>query len=123
MKTISTSEEFSALIGSDGKVTETVKLTEGCYLYNLPEGIKITVSNLTEEEKQKLSRIPLDHLNMDNWHNDCGTAYCLAGWMETFYPDPEKATAEIGQDHLPNVGHLFFAPTESVRKWLESLRG
>ena len=27
MKTISTSEEFSALIGSDGKVTETVELS------------------------------------------------------------------------------------------------
>ncbi len=142
MKTISGTEEFLAIIGSDGKVTENVKLAEyfnfydltsltslegvtmgaGCRLSGLPDNIQITVENLTEEEKQKLNRIPLDHLNMSNWRDDCGTAYCLAGWMETFYPDPDKNTLEIGLDHLPNVGHLFYAPTKPVRKWLESLR-
>jgi hypothetical protein len=50
---------------------------------------------------------------MSDWHNDCGTAHCLAGWAVTLHPDGQRlekllSTPTAATLLIPEVAHLFY---------------
>lgn len=85
----------------------------------------------TIEQSDELARIiaakvlhePGD-LVMGEWHSDCGTAHCLAGWAE-FIVDNVRTdfalTHARGRQLLPTLSHLFFAYEDEVMEVLRKI--
>jgi len=73
------------------------------------------------------SKIPVEKLNMDSWHSECGTVHCLAGWACHLANDKELekkyTTKTLGAlifqkscGEIPN----FYSSDEEALRWLKS---
>ncbi len=85
--------------------------------------------NYTESDKELLRSIPMDQLEMANWHGDdkwlkcksmdeinaCGTTFCIRGWAEVRY------LLETGEVHpnpselIPKLKHLFYMTNDQAK--------
>ncbi len=68
-----------------------------------------------------------ESLNMDEWHSDCGTKHCFAGWAVTLAGEVGKAaegrlkTGSAARLLLGGSGHPFGADDgDKVIPWLEA---
>jgi uncharacterized protein YjbI with pentapeptide repeats len=79
---------------------------------------------------EKIARLVLDdndNLNMDDWHNSCGTIHCIAGWAVTLSPNgtelEDKNNTEVaGLLLLGEEAHRhFYDSNKDALDWLSSL--
>lgn len=60
---------------------------------------------------EKLERLPTMHFSMRDW--DCGTAACIGGWTNRWFPDAESAYEALGLENGDNwegTGRQLFYP-------------
>lgn len=55
---------------------------------------------------------------MSDFHSECGTAHCLAGWAQALAGDMDADPAEEGRRLIPSVSHLFYTTDEVALKAL-----
>ena len=91
------------------------------------------------ENLDKVRAIILDNserLDMNSWHADsrwqrktcgeevaCGTAHCLAGWLQVCATDPEVRNTDpelAGARQAPVASKMFYRSAGEVLKWLEN---
>ena len=76
-----------------------------------------------------------ERLRMDTWHSDewtpdhtpeeertCGSAHCIAGWLQALSPDPAIRVMEAeaaGRKLAPVAAGLFYADDDTVLGWFK----
>ena len=127
-------ETLDGFIGSEhmGLIGLTSLETLGDYkpelnitLLNL-KVLEINPRYITDKEVDILSQIPLDKLGMENWHSNCGTVHCLAGWGQVLtVPEDERAHTELdGFNALPSMSPYFYYRNgeDKIKDYVLSLR-
>jgi len=100
-----------------------VEFADGIRLYGLYNVI-VNPVNITEDELAILRQIPIDNLDMSGWHNDCGTTHCLAGWAQVLsgLESDDASAYDDGCRLLPSMQWYFFASTDAVKQYLQSIQ-
>lgn len=107
-------------------------LKKNDFMAAYPQGFiipPIEVQLVPDIGKQILNEVRsrgLKSLNMCNWHSDCGTAHCIAGWVAVLHPQgriiEEMFSTEIsGYILFPEAAKYFFEDEEVALKFLETL--
>ncbi len=76
-----------------------------------------------------------ERLNMNTWHSEnwtpehtpeeehsCGSAHCIAGWLQALSPDPEvrqMSAEQAGRKLAPASACMFYADNETALEWLK----
>jgi hypothetical protein len=95
-----------------------------------------------ERQRQRLTVIAdivctqPERLQMDNWHSECGTAHCIAGWADHLAGSP-KYSAVFLDNHVEfssipwktgqiMLGHeatdYFYTDKDTALEWLQQFR-
>ncbi len=88
--------------------------------------LEVNPRYITDEEVDILKRIPLDKLVMEDWHSECGTVHCLAGWGQVLtMPKNERIHTPIdGFNALPSMSPYFYfvRGEDKIKEYILSLR-
>ena len=79
---------------------------------------------------KRIKKIVLNNpekLHQSDWHSECGTSHCIAGWLCTLNEKArqleEKTTTEFaGCALLSDYAHLFHKSDEEVLQFLQEVK-
>lgn len=92
-------------------------------LRDLPEDFDIAASvNPSEAELAMMRALPIEKIDMIDWHSECGTAHCLYGSVQRKFGDMSLKPLDEGFRLLPSMMGVVYTETSTMRRYLESIQ-